>query len=97
MKTTLELNDELLIEAKRMAAQRRTSLKALVEHALRREICPASASENPDAELYQAGPFGILSLKKRDYPLAMEAARSQVEHQYDAEDARVIAIAEGKA
>ena len=97
MKTTFELNDELLIEAKRMAAQRRTSLKALVEHALRREIRPATASDNPDAELYQTGPFGILSLKKRDQPLSTEAARSQVDHQYDAEDARVIAIAEGTA
>ena len=43
MKTTLDLNEALLIEAKRVAAQRRTSLKAIVEHALSREIRPAAA------------------------------------------------------
>jgi len=43
MKTTLALNEALLIEAKRVAAQRRTSLKAIVEHALSREIRPAAA------------------------------------------------------
>ena len=34
MKTTIELPDELLAEAKAVAARRRTTLKALVEHAL---------------------------------------------------------------
>ena len=43
MKTTLELDDELLIEAKAVAARRRTTLKAMVEHALRRELQPAYA------------------------------------------------------
>jgi len=38
MKTTLDLPDELLIEAKATAARRRTTLRAIVEHALRREI-----------------------------------------------------------
>jgi hypothetical protein len=43
MKTTLELPDELLIEAKTAAARRRTTLRALVESALRRELFPANA------------------------------------------------------
>jgi len=33
MKTTLEIPDELFIEAKSVAARRRTTLKALMEHA----------------------------------------------------------------
>ena len=35
MKTTLELPDELLIEAKKAAAEQRRSLRALVEEGLR--------------------------------------------------------------
>ncbi len=38
MKTTLEIEDQLLIQAKTVAAQRRTTLRAIVEHALRREV-----------------------------------------------------------
>lgn len=38
MKTTLDLPDDLLIEAKTIAARQRTTLKAIVEHALRREL-----------------------------------------------------------
>lgn len=38
MKTTLELPDELLIEAKAAAARRRTTLKALFTRALEREL-----------------------------------------------------------
>ena len=43
MKTTLDLPDELLIEAKAVAARRRITLKDMVAHALRREIMPATA------------------------------------------------------
>ena len=35
MKTTLELPDELLIEAKKLAAEQRRPLKALIEDGLR--------------------------------------------------------------
>ena len=38
MKTTLEVNDALLAEAKAMAARRGITLRALVEAALRREL-----------------------------------------------------------
>ena len=38
MKTTIELPDELLARAKAVAAQRRTTLKSMIEHALRREL-----------------------------------------------------------
>ena len=45
MKTTLDLDDNLLIEAKAVAARRRTTLRAMVEHALRRELAPATLGE----------------------------------------------------
>jgi Arc/MetJ family transcription regulator len=38
MKTTIELPDQLLAAAKAAAIERRTTLKAMMEHALRREI-----------------------------------------------------------
>ena len=38
MKTTIELSDEVLIEAKKKAAELRCSLRSLVEHALRRHL-----------------------------------------------------------
>jgi len=65
MKTTLDLPDDLLIEAKILAARRKTTLKAIVEHALRREIRPAAGQENPDPEKFELGPLGFLVLKRR--------------------------------
>ena len=38
MKTTIELPDALLREAKETALRRRTTLKSIIEHALRREL-----------------------------------------------------------
>jgi hypothetical protein len=65
MKTTLELPEDLLSAAKAVAARRRTTLKALVEHALRREI--ASQSQPGDANCaYQKDQYGIPSLRKRE-------------------------------
>lgn len=65
MKTTLDLPDDLLIEAKQVAVRRRTTLKAIVESALRREIRPAIEIENPDPEKYEMGPLGFLVIKRR--------------------------------
>ena len=65
MKTTLDLPDDLLIEAKAVAARRRITLKDMVAHALRREIMPTTALSSSESELYEVGPFGILRLKKR--------------------------------
>ncbi len=53
-----------MIEAKTLAARRRTTLKAIVESALRREIRPESDVENPDPERFEIGPFGILRIRK---------------------------------
>jgi len=60
MKTTLDLDDALLTEAKR-----RTTLKAIVEHALRRELAPAPEMTNPDPEKFEIGPLGFLVLKRK--------------------------------
>lgn len=64
MKTTLDLPDDLLIEAKIVAARRRTTLKAMVEHALRREIAPM-VQLDADSPL-EMNELGMLVLKKRE-------------------------------
>ena len=91
MKTTLDLPDDLLTEAKAVAARRRTTLKAMVEHALRREILPHEGlvEDSP----YEVGPFGILSLKKRGKGMTAEQVQYLIDHQYDEEDARVLELA----
>ena len=91
MKTTLDLPDDLLIEAKIVAARRRTTLKAMVEHALRREIAPAIQLD-ADSPL-EMNELGMLVLKKRGNPLSMEEIQHLIDHQYDEEDARVLELA----
>ena len=54
-----------MIEAKTVAVRRKTTLRALVESALRHEIRPASEVENPDPEKFEVGPLGLLVLKRR--------------------------------
>ncbi len=61
MKTTLELDDDLLIEAKAAAVHRRTTLKAMVEHALRRELAPPLGSSGA----FATGASGLPCLHKR--------------------------------
>lgn len=63
MKTTLELPDDLLIEAKTLAARRKTTLKSIVESALRRELRPETDFSNPDPKKFEVGPYGILRIK----------------------------------
>jgi len=95
MKTTLDLPDDLLIEAKALAAQRKTTLRAIVEHALRREIAPKE-NLSPDSP-YEVGPFGILSLKKRTEVLTTDEVQRLIDHQYDEEDGRIISSLTGNA
>lgn len=77
MKTTLDLPDDLLIEAKTLAARRRTTLKAIVVSALRREIRPAAELDNPDPEKFEVGPLGLLVLKQRpgEKPMTLDEIR----------------------
>jgi hypothetical protein len=65
MKTTLDLPDDLLIEAKSLAARRKTTLRAIVESALRREMRPAAEMDNPDPDKFEVGPLGFLVLKRQ--------------------------------
>ena len=97
MKTTLDLPDALFLEAKAAAVRRRTTFKAIVEKALRRELAPAPETTNPDPEKYEVGPFGILSLKKSGKGLTVGQYQEAIAHQHDEEDARVIAMAKEKA
>jgi len=87
MKTTLDLPDDLLIEAKAVAVRRRTSLRAIIEHALRRELAPASETSNPDPEKLEVGPFGIFRLKKRPgaEPITSEMIRA-IQEELDEEE-----------
>lgn len=94
MKTTLDLADDLLIEAKMLAARRRTTLKAVVESALRREIRPETDFSNPDPQRFEVGPFGMLSIKRDASQGATKQIQELIDHQYDEEDARVLEIAE---
>jgi len=64
MKTTLDLDNDLLAKAKSIAARRRTTLKAIVEHALRREVQPLGQQSELSQELFEAGPFGVLRMKR---------------------------------
>jgi len=44
MKTTVEISDDLLIEAKKHAAEHRTTIRALIERGLRRELAGQAPS-----------------------------------------------------
>ena len=46
MKTTLDLNDALLVDAKAMAAQQRTTLTRIVEDGLRLRLATAKTVRN---------------------------------------------------
>ncbi len=87
MKTTLDLPDDLLIEAKTVAVRRKTTLRALVESALRHEIRPAAGVENPDPEKFEVGPLGFLVIKRRpgDKPVTSEMIRA-IQDEIDEED-----------
>jgi hypothetical protein len=56
MKTTLELPDELFAQAKAAAAKRKTTFRAVVEHALRREVGQGRVEQSP---YFRIGPDGI--------------------------------------
>jgi hypothetical protein len=71
MKTTLDLPDVILTRAKMLAIRRHTTLKALVEHALMREIEGAGTSDHD--ELIEEGPHGIPRLKREGRPFITTA------------------------
>jgi len=93
MKTTLDLPDDLLAEAKVVAARRRITLKAMVEHALRREIAPPLVL--PADSPLEMNELGMLVLKKRGRTMSAEEVQYLIDHQYDEEDARTMELARG--
>ncbi len=64
MKTTIELPDALFAQAKGLALQRRTTMKAMIEHALRREI---GFSDPPaEVQVFVENEYGFPVLKKSE-------------------------------
>lgn len=63
------------MEAKAIAVRRKTTLKALIEAALRREIRPSMEPENPDQTRFEIGPFGILRIRKASGSLPTTVAQ----------------------
>jgi predicted transcriptional regulator len=51
MRTTIRLDDDLLRRAKRAAAERGTTLTAVIEDALRRALAPATGQPRSRVEL----------------------------------------------
>ena len=67
MKTTLDLPDDLLIEVKATAARRRTTLRSMVEHALRREIGEGSNNLEKDLDAFiEISPNGLPCFKRTE-------------------------------
>ena len=62
MKTTIELPDALLRDAKALAARNKTTLKAMLTHALEREIYSA---ERPTRRAYSVAEDGLPHLPAR--------------------------------
>ena len=83
MKTTLDLSEDLLAEAKAVAARRRTTLRAMVEHALRREIMPLS--QPVAASPFELNDLGMLVLKKHGEGITLETIRA-LQDETDRED-----------
>jgi hypothetical protein len=65
MKTTLDLPDDLLIEAKATAARRRMTLRELVTRALERDLRPVPPPT--DDEYFTIDEDGWPVLKRRGY------------------------------
>lgn len=84
MKTTLDLPDELLIEAKAVAARRRTTLKAMIEHALRREIALALALDEDSS--FEMNELGMLVLKRREGTGIILEQIAAIQREIDRED-----------
>lgn len=61
MKTTLNLNDELLSQAKALAAQRRTTLTRLIEEGLQLRLRPQPASAKTVRLPVYKGKGGLVS------------------------------------
>jgi hypothetical protein len=60
MKTTIDLPDELLIQAKKRAAESRTTLREIFERGLRRELGGGAGKEHRDRRIrWVTAPGGL--------------------------------------
>jgi hypothetical protein len=78
MKTTIDISDSLLLEAKSVALRRRTTLRSPVESALRRELL-SSATLPPDLTGVDVGPNQIPCLKSRGANVTSERIYQMLE------------------
>ncbi len=87
MKTTLDIADDLLIEAKKIAIERRTTLKELVTRGLRREISRAEPADLPADSPFEIGELGLPVLKRRPgvKPMTLEDIK-RLQEEIDDED-----------
>lgn len=97
IKTTLDLPDDLLMEAKSMALQRRTTLKSLVEHALRREIQGRQESAADGENRFQQNELGFLMLKRSPSDRIRLEDIQRVEEEMDEEEIREILNIPGRS
>jgi hypothetical protein len=64
MKTTLDLPDALMMEVKAVAARRRTTMRSIMEHALRRELGELAPSKKERDVLTEMNAYGFPILKR---------------------------------
>jgi hypothetical protein len=81
MKTTLELPDELIIEAKTIAARRKITLRALTEAALRREIQQRVLADSPRSDLIKYSADHAPHLKKRGVKITSDLVYQMLENE----------------
>jgi hypothetical protein len=79
MKTTVDLPDDLLIEAKAVAARRRTTLRDLITRSLRREIGPNQPDSAVSDSHFKVGPLGLPVLKSTGRKLSAEDIQKVIE------------------
>lgn len=97
MKTTLELPDDLLIQAKQVAAQRRTTLKEIVTRSLRRELSQANTPASlPPESPFEIGALGLPVLKKTGRTVTSETVRKAMEDADEEDFQDAIRIAKGQ-
>jgi hypothetical protein len=81
MKATLELPDELMIEAKTIAARRKITFRALTEAALRREIQQRTLADSPKSNLIEYSAGHAPHLKKSGVKITSEFVYQMLENE----------------
>jgi len=64
IKTTLDLPDALMMEVKAVAARRRTTMRSIMEHALRRELGELAPFKKERDVLTEINAYGFPILKR---------------------------------